>query len=272
MTRLKKKIAYGFFYLAAAVLITGVIFLPGILRNISGGKKSAVKISCSDGLKNNGETGIDCGGVCSPCLYGSAAPLALINTSEFTAVSGEVFLSAEISNPNDDFYASSFSYAFKIFGVDGSVAEILTGNDAVPPGERILIYRADAKTKGKTFARAELEIGNILWRPKEDFNPLRAEVSGSPAVVIKKEEKIAFVQAVIKNTGVSRVPEIRAVAVLRDQFGFSIIVTGTVMTRLVGFETREITIPLPYDENLVKKAETATADIYLYPVMSERGF
>lgn len=269
MDRLKKKIAYGIFYLAVLILITGVIFLPGVLKNISGVKKSETKISCSDGLKNNGETGIDCGGPCVSCPYEDALPLALLNISDFISASGEIFLSAEISNPNDDFYASSFSYAFKIFGADGFIAEALTGSDTIPLGERKFIYRADVKTKGKEFSRAELEIGEVLWRPKGEFSPLRAEVSGDPVLIVKKEEKAAFVHAVIKNTGVSRVPEIRAVAVLRDQFGFSIIVTGTIIARLVGFETREITIPLPYDENIAKKAESATADVYLYPVMSE---
>lgn len=267
MNRVKKKITYGLFYIAVFILIAGVVFLPSILKNISGGKKSGTQISCSDGIKNNNETGPDCGGSCTPCLYENASSLVILNISDFITASGEVFLSAEISNFNDDLYAFSFPYVFKIFGADGSIVETLNGIDAVPPGEKRFIYRADTKTKGKDFSRAELEIGNIIWRPKGEFSPLRAEVLGSPVITIKKDEKTAFVQAVIKNNGVSRVPEIRAVAVLRDQFGFSIIIIGTIITRLVGFETREITIPLPYDENLAKKAESAAADIYLYPVM-----
>src|SRR5437879_5151312 len=56
-----------------------------------------VCVSCSDGIKNQGETGIDCGGPCPACNYlctgnGSASymPLALHNKWTWTDPLGEV--------------------------------------------------------------------------------------------------------------------------------------------------------------------------------------
>lgn len=104
--------------------------------------------NCSDGKRNQGETGVDCGGPCPACAETydpepfSVVEAALVpggNPDEYDVV-------ARVYNPNDELGAEELSYEFRFKDRGGVVVGSVFGKGFILPQET------------KTF----MEIGNVV--------------------------------------------------------------------------------------------------------------
>ncbi|KKR02308.1 MAG: hypothetical protein UT29_C0004G0001 [Candidatus Yanofskybacteria bacterium GW2011_GWA1_39_13] len=137
-------------------LVIGLVFVL-ILGGIGYGIYSGLvtEVSCTDGLMNGKEEGVDCGTLacgktCAPVIM----PLNIISSQLFRVGSNDYDFVAQISNPNTSYGASRIEYSLDFLNYRGTTY--------ILPGQtKWLVLTA---LKGSTEARdVKLVINNAQW-------------------------------------------------------------------------------------------------------------
>lgn len=251
MSRPLKKLVYGVFYLALFGLI-----LFGVYKVIFGAKPT-----CVDGMRNQKETGVDCGGPCGSCDALSLKPFKVLAPIRiFHLSSGRVVFFAEVLNPNDSYLASQFIYRFVIYNRSSEVMETISGDGKIPAGGRTFLYSADFQENFLDIGKAELEFKDIKWEKSEGVSKINliSEVSGTEI-----SESGTKVNGVIKNQDSLTVRNIKIIAVLSDKFGQEIFASQTIIPGLEGFKEQNFNIYFPFDSELMEKIDPNATKVHL---------
>ena len=85
--------------------------------------------TCFDGIQNQAEKGIDCGGPCSPCReVVETKDLKIEEIAIADGGNGTYDVIAKISNPNGSVGAKEFFYSFQLKSADGDILASKMGN------------------------------------------------------------------------------------------------------------------------------------------------
>lgn len=134
----KRRFIFGGIFIIIVALLAGLIFW-----------KIAYKApTCSDGYKNGGETGVDCGGGCKNlCTSDTLNPVVL--WSKVFNISGDVYSAvAYIENPNLNSKNINASYQFSIFDSNGNLITVKDGRTTIPKGKKFAVFETGIVLKG----------------------------------------------------------------------------------------------------------------------------
>lgn len=125
--------------------------------------------SCTDGVMNGMEEGVDCGAIacgkeCEPDL----GPPKVISTKLIKAGDRDYDFVAEILNPHKDFGASEVNYELILF--DGNNEELLKkeGKFYILPGQTKYLI-SSALTTERNVSRADIDIKSARWQKLESL-------------------------------------------------------------------------------------------------------
>lgn len=126
--------------------------------------------SCFDGVRNQGETGVDCGGPCISCDAKSAQPIAVHYATVFKAGSG-LGVVAEIQNPNTTVGAPSVPYSIALINALGATQQTITGETFVYPGEiKYIVDPYIAQDPAQiTQAQVSIPTSTVTWVGADQF-------------------------------------------------------------------------------------------------------
>ncbi|MDP1760367.1 MAG: hypothetical protein Q8L01_02890 [Candidatus Woesebacteria bacterium] len=153
-----KQFIYGVFYAGA---IAGIAWL-GFFASRGGA-------SCSDGSRNGGETGIDCGGSCASCELQILRPIEVPRVTVFNLGAGRVSGLFEFKNLNVRFGADPFTYDIGFMGPGGVALGTTTRQSFIYPGEVKFTVQADIAAPPE-FTNVRVETRNPSWQPAETFS------------------------------------------------------------------------------------------------------
>lgn len=219
-----------------------------------------------DGKRNQNETGVDCGGLCGACVVEPILEdIRVLETSWVLGGKGNVYdVVGKISNPNNDYGASSVPYTFRVLDASGGVLLEKVGTSFILPKEEKYIVETSLSLSG-TPLRVELALGKVGW---EKF----AGYKEKPALEVfnKNYEQIVsgvgFGQAkgLVVNNSPFDFTNLGIVVVLRDGAGKVVALQKTEQNTLRSGQQRDFTLlwpdPFPGD---VKKVEVQTdANVY----------
>jgi hypothetical protein len=211
----RKKIFYGggLIILAAAILIFPVLFL---IRE---------KPSCADGKRNQGESGVDCGGPC-PKICEAALLKPIIDWSRsFETDRGAYHALASVINPNTNFGARRLYYKFSLFDEKNVAVAERYGYGSLPPGRPAFFFESRIATGERKVARTTFEIvENPSWEQASNIFP-DVRVTDQKLVAGDKPK----LSAVVRNQ--SRVPlvNLEVIAVLYGENDNAVSVSKTVI-------------------------------------------
>lgn len=154
----KKKLKIAFVYLLILVVIVGGIYL--LIK--------AKLPSCSDGIQNQGEEGIDCGGPCAPCAWQLQKDLEVIFTEAVKTQDNYSDLIAKIRNPNKEFGAGSFSYVFDLYDSSGNLIISKEGASYILPQETKYIIEQKVLVQSRIY-NIEFRVTDIPWQELVDY-------------------------------------------------------------------------------------------------------
>ena len=155
MVRRVKQTVYGIFYLAVlGGIIAGIYFL--FLRPAP---------SCFDGIQNEGEQGVDCGGPCAKAgLPSGTQPITATGPIFiFSPIAGHASVLVQVENANAGLAASSFDYAITLYGADGSTTVAsFAGNSFAYADETKYLILPNEPVSAST-SRADFAVSNVQW-------------------------------------------------------------------------------------------------------------
>ncbi len=136
------------------------------------------KPTCSDGVKNGTETGVDCGGVCQKiCRADFSDPIVSWVTSENVS-SGIYNVLAYATNPNIGTGALNVPYDLKIYDKQNLLLFEKRGSDYIPPTGNFAIFIGGISLNDKIPGRISFDFGNgIVWQKIDSKESLIQTVS-----------------------------------------------------------------------------------------------
>lgn len=117
--------------------------------------------NCSDGILNQNEEGIDCGGVCSALC--EAPRVSAMWARSVEVAPGVYHAVALVRNPEATAGTDALPYAFQIFDSKNILIAERRGVMYLRPGEIVPLFEANVLTGERTPARTFLTFGEAAW-------------------------------------------------------------------------------------------------------------
>jgi len=194
------------FIISSSVLVP--LIVVAVFLYVTGREKP----SCFDGILNQNEGGIDCGGVCTAVCQNEAEDVAILWTRFLPVVDDVYSAVALIENPNKDFEAKNVPYSFKIFDEDGVLIYERKGSAFFQAGSTFPIFEHALRTGERVPSRAVFSLRNVPFWEQREFEKV-------PIQIVSKnldEDSTPKLTAVIKNNSLKNLTEISFIAMLFD--------------------------------------------------------
>lgn len=243
MNRGFKKFIYGLFYLS----LLGF----GVLLVIRSATKAPA--TCFDNIQNQNETGIDCGGSCTPCDIKNLIPLDEASPARiFSLASGKAFALFKVENQNTTYHAMPFSYTVNVLDLNGVNVESWTGSDFLFAGESRYILETRITPPVRSIGSVSIQMNDPVWRSVNDVVPPSLSLGD-----IKTDVGSSWlrVSGTIKNGSSFSANDVRVVAILHSKSGAELFASQTILTSVPGFGSGSFTISFPFDTTLMKELD-----------------
>jgi hypothetical protein len=231
-----KQIIYGFFLLVIIALLAWLFYLAFLQP----------APTCSDGVKNQEEAEIDCGGpLCGDCelkriqSVRSFPALALSSPDSKRST-----LLIQFQNPNANYGANPLSYTVNLYGADGGVIYTNTTDTFIYSSEITYRIEPNVAINSSRIARSEIVIRNQEWVRRVDFSAPKIQVR-DVRVEYNEGKKEATVSGVLKNDNPFTVPRAVVGVILYGDTGSLVGVSKTLLEGLQTLEERSFTVIVP---------------------------
>ncbi len=169
--------------------------------------------SCFDGIQNQGEAGIDCGGPCARLCPAQTLPPLVLWQRAFEVAPGVYNAVASVENPNFNSAVTAAPYVFRLYDADNTLIVERTGTTYIPPRKTFYVFEGVVLTGNRIPIRTTFEfVDPLVWHAAPPEN-LSLQISGQEVSDASSSPKLT---AIIKNGGVGAVRNIQVVAVVSD--------------------------------------------------------
>lgn len=240
-----KRLVIGFGYLLLVFLISFVGF--NLIKP---------KATCTDGIKNQLEAGIDCGGPCAPCEEEISIKDLEIKDVEWVDTANDNFDAVvTVKNPNSLLGVSTIKYRLKYFDEKNKlVKETRWLDDFILPEEEKYFLVQEIGVPD-SFTRIEVEFGDIVWKKftaqqqKPRLEVILTELSNS-----FEQDPSGFyrVKGTLINESSLDCEAIKIKVVLRSGSGKLLTTNSQVINTVHSKEKRDFNIPFNSDYNMEK--------------------
>jgi len=203
--------------------------------------------SCFDGIQNQGEQGIDCGGPCSLlCRANYVNPTVLWVRWAKIQSSATYTILAYAENPNIGVGAFNVPYSFKIYDANN----ILLYNSpvsyaSIPANNNFVVFQSGIDIHDKVPARIDFAFSNgIVWQKVPNLEQGITVLSKT----LLNADTAPKILATIQNTTANTLANIQSVAIVYDADGNAIAFSKTVTDALASGANADIafTWPAPF--------------------------
>lgn len=128
--------------------------------------------TCFDNQQNGSETGIDCGGSCTPCEIKNVKPLQSRIEKLIVVDDSHLAVLIEVENLNFDAGVNDFVYNLRILSGDGQpLKEISRHSFVYPAARKYILEIAELNSEQvKTARMADINFSQLAWALKKDFS------------------------------------------------------------------------------------------------------
>ena len=199
--------------------------------------------SCFDGIQNQGETGIDCGGTCAKlCRAAYTDPSVQWTSWAKVTSSGTYNLLAYAENPNIGVGATNVPYEFKIYDKNNVLLSDTKGTASIPANNNFVVFVPNINIFDKIPARIDFQFSkNIAWQKVTDLEQGITVVSKT----LVNGDTAPKIMATLQNNTLSPINNIQSVAVVSDANGNAIAFSKTVTDSIAPGGTADIVFTWP---------------------------
>ncbi len=228
----------------AIILIYAVIFALVIWFLYSVFK---TKETCLDGIKNQNEEGIDCGGICSKkCEKIKADDLIIGETGAVgSSTAGEYDFFGVVTNSNNDYGSDYFAYQVKFKDETGALLGEKQGDSFILPGDEKYIVENNIKLD-KAPAKIEFSISDSRWVETAGFYE-KPDLKVVNKTCNEISSGVGFFEAkgLLKNESPFDFALIKMKIILKNESGKIIALNGTDMRTVNSGENRDFRVFWP---------------------------
>jgi len=130
--------------------------------------------TCFDGIKNQKELAVDCGGPCKACMP-TLEKIRTLKIKTIRSAANSFDLLAQIENPNREYGSANLSYQFEAFDQSGSSIKKIEGATFILPSETKYVIETPI-TLSSDPAKVTFSIKNISWEKFSSFSEVGLEI------------------------------------------------------------------------------------------------
>lgn len=184
--------------------------------------------SCTDGVQNQDEYGVDCGGSCRYLCTADMQPPTVLFTKVLGSGTGRTDVIASIENKNATAAAKSVPYTITLYGSDQSIIQRVNGNLDLPPGASIPVFVPGIISGQQKVARAFLDVNPSA--PRWFIMPANARIVPTVTSITQGGTGSSpRIDAILTNPSIISLENVSAVVLVRDIKGEVIAVSSTVI-------------------------------------------
>lgn len=220
--------------------------------------------TCFDGKRNQREEGVDCGGSCAPCEKNiQAHPLIISEKSFVYGGPGKYDVMAKISNPNNLFGSSGFSYKFILQDSSGKEIARRIGKEFILPAETKYIIESGLETDMPP-RDVSVEISDTVWEEFSNFEKPRLNIYNKRFDLISSGIGFGEAFGLLRNESSFDFNFIKISVVLRDSQGLPVAFNSTDMRTVNANEQRDFRLlwPSSFPGEVQNVEMEAEADVY----------
>lgn len=211
------------------------------------------KPTCSDGIQNQGEAGVDCGGPCNVLCRAEYIDPVIIWGPRWSKVlsSGKYNFLTYAENPNSGVGANNVGYLFKVYDKNDILLYQKNGTAYIPPNNFFVIFEDNVDLYDKVPARTKFEFTNKpLWQ-KIDNNELNITVISKNLTIEDSKPKLF---ATLKNSSLKPIENTESVAILYDSDNNAVAFSKTRIDFIEKDSTSNVvfTWPEQFEKNIVR--------------------
>lgn len=170
--------------------------------------------TCFDGVLNQDERGVDCGGSCQKICLDEARPL-VVHFERFFESSPGVFMAvAEVENVNQQAHVKKAPYAFRVYDKEGVLLEERKGITFIPPSATFPILEYSIYAGERVPAKVSFSFADQLLWEKGDIVLPKLELSNQN---LKIGESSVSVEVDVLNREVYAIKNLKAIVLVYDQ-------------------------------------------------------
>ncbi|MDH4359096.1 MAG: hypothetical protein OEV37_04185 [Candidatus Berkelbacteria bacterium] len=197
--------------------------------------------TCSDGIKNQGEEDVDCGGPCKKCK--EIEDLKVISKKFIPTTENNFDLVAVVGNPNIDWGARLASYVFELYDGASQLIGSVKGTTYFLPQETKYIVEQRFYSE-KTIVEARLMLSDVSWEKLSQINDLELKVKNTDYQIL--EDGSSEFIGVMENKSSYDLDKIEIVGILFDNNGEIAAAGKTFLNTVMRNENREFSFFWPY--------------------------
>jgi hypothetical protein len=187
--------------------------------------------SCSDGLQNQGEAGVDCGGPCAYLCSDQAHAPTVLFTKALANGSGRTDVIASIENVNGGAAAKNVPYTVTLYGAGQVFVQQVTGTIDLPPSAKVPVFIPNISSGHQSTIRAFLTIdpAALFWYT---LDPTTLE---RPMVVDTKlggATSTPRIDATLSNGTVGAMTNVPVIVMVHDARGEVIAASRTIVANI----------------------------------------
>ncbi|MBU0579683.1 MAG: hypothetical protein KKA19_00760, partial [Candidatus Margulisbacteria bacterium] len=247
--RAKKRVIIIFVYLLIFAAIIALLYLW-----------LSPKETCLDGIKNQNEEDVDCGGVCKKCEKIETQDLVVSKAGAVeSGIENQFDLYAEVHNPNNVFGNKSFDYEFIFKDYSGAVVSSRKGEDFILPGETKNVIELNVPSRSE-FSSIEFKITNLQWMEfNEYYEKPQLKITNKNYTESQSADVFGEVRGLLKNDSPYDFSLINIKVILRDANDNILALNSTEVKTVRTGEEREFMVLWP------KKFSGTVMKVDVYP-------
>jgi len=199
MKRRSKQIVYGTSYIVFLLIILTVVYAIW-LKPVP---------TCFDGILNQDEQGVDCGGICQKsCSLLSLRPVEIVSVDSVVVNNMNIAV-VEIRNPNVEYGVGNFEYSLSVPNRFGEVM-LLNDETFIYPGEiryRVLIDVPIETLGGEIDSLPyKFSTSTLNWLRLDSFSKPKSQIR-DVKTSFDTERNLLFIEGILKNENNFKISE-----------------------------------------------------------------
>jgi len=202
-----------------------------------------VDMTCFDGIQNQKEENIDCGGPCEKSCEPLQQKKINVLDASYVLISGDAYnLIGLISNDNPNYGSGSVEYKFNVFSDSGNLIKTISSYTYILSNQIKYVVLPGVKIS-QNIGRVEMEIIDSQFELLDAGKEPKLLVSSKDIVMNDDKTKIS---GIVQNSSSFDYAKVNVVAVLKERDTGKILLAGsTVLNTVLAGEMRMFYIEWP---------------------------
>lgn len=187
--------------------------------------------SCADGIQNQGEAGIDCGGPCANlCTNLEQAP-AVLYTKPISNGAGRTDVIAEVANKNPDAASKRVPFTISLFDGTHTLVQSVSGVLDLPPNATVPVFVPGVASGSRVVTEAFLSVASssVSWYRMSADTRIVPVVSN---ITQGGTTNDPVIEATLTNPSATVLSQVPVVVIVHDASGNVIAASKTIVPRI----------------------------------------